>query len=159
VASVISSARWPRTLGATLDRFYAFVGRYWVDCAALLGSFATFVAGLYLAWNSSPVWLNRAGALIVVIGVILATSRVHRWLERWTSAFFERSYDSSFRGVAAKIGRQQGDPLPAEVRNALYSEVRGDIRKLAVRSYMASGTILSAYSRPVAPNHVFESGR
>jgi hypothetical protein len=65
----------------------------------------------------------------VVIGVVLAASHFHQWLEHWTSTFFEQSYDSIFKGVAAEIGRQQGDPLSPKFRDALHSEVKGSVRK------------------------------
>lgn len=112
-----------------MDRLYGFIGRHWIDSVALLGSLTILMAGIYMAWNSSAVWLNRAGSLIVIIGVILATSRVHQWLERWTSAFFERNYDSLFKDVAAAIGRQQGDPLSSEVTHALAARVKADVHK------------------------------
>ena len=133
------------TLGATLNRFYAFIGRYWVDCAALLSSFAALAGGLYLAWNSSPIWLNRAGSLMVIIGVVLAASRFHQWLEYWTSTFFERNYDSLFGDVAAEIGKQQGDPLAPELRHALRSRVKRGIQKQLMAKFEGDRTRFRLY--------------
>jgi hypothetical protein len=147
-----------RTLGANLTHFYAFVGRYWVDCVALLGSSATLAAGVYLASTSSPVWLNRAGSLIVIIGVILAASRFHQWLEHWTSTFFERNYDSVFKDVAAEIGKQQGDPLSPEFRDALRSGVKERVQKRLVAKFEADRTRFKLYELYLIVGGTFLNG-
>jgi len=57
--------------------FRYFVGLHLPEICALSVTAATFVVGWYLAWVDEPAWLNRFGALITVIGVILAVWRYH----------------------------------------------------------------------------------
>ncbi len=59
------------------EKFYYFIGIHTPEILALISSMIIFISGIYLAFSIDPLWLNRSGALIIIIGILLATSRFH----------------------------------------------------------------------------------
>lgn len=47
----------------------------WQETVATLLGVATLVAGVYLGFKINADWLGRAGSLLIVYGVVLATTR------------------------------------------------------------------------------------
>jgi hypothetical protein len=108
------------------ERFYRFVGSHYADVLALYVASIVFAAGCFLAWNGSPIWLNRAGAIIVIIGVV----ELSRWLPEWLMRKVQSSldYDEAIKYVAARFARENlGEPLSREQRDELESIVRSHV--------------------------------
>lgn len=49
-----------------------FIRRFWLDITAIFSSAVVLGVGGYLSLNSSAVWLNRTGSVIICIGVLVA---------------------------------------------------------------------------------------
>lgn len=60
-----------------IEKNYFFIGVHTPETLALISSMLIFISGIYLAFTIDPLWLNRSGALIIIIGILLATSRFH----------------------------------------------------------------------------------
>ena len=102
------------------DEYYRFLGHYWVDILALALSAVVFAGGCYLAWSGSPFWINRAGSLIVIIGIVAAVSRFPEWLERKVHSSID--YNELSKDVAAKFAREVlGQPLSRQQRDEVDS--------------------------------------
>jgi hypothetical protein len=63
--------------------------------------------------------MNRAGSLIVIIGIVVAVSRIPEWLERKAASFVDN--DALYKDVAAIVGREQGEPFSRQQRDELDS--------------------------------------
>jgi len=112
-----------------MDRFYRFVGRYWIDTLALALSVVVLGAGIYLAWFISPVWLNRAGSIIIIIGVSVAASRFHEWLQKKADEFIEANYKAVFNDVVESIEKEKSIKLSEQERDRLNSELKSHVHK------------------------------
>lgn len=107
------------------DEYYRFVGHFWVDILALFLSAVVFAAGCYLAWSSSPSWMNRAGSLIVIIGVVVAVSRFPEWLGRKIHSSID--YNELSKNVAAKFAREElGQLLSPQQRDKIDCITKSD---------------------------------
>lgn len=49
----------------------------WREIVAFTLAIIIIVGGIYIAVTIKEVWLNRAGALVIIVGVILAAARVN----------------------------------------------------------------------------------
>src|ERR1700733_5079774 len=87
------------TLVNRYRKVLGFVGRHapetWAVCTAAL----VLLEGTSLAWRCGGVWLNRAGSVIVIIGIFLAPSRVHERVEQRAIDFVEKNLE----GIAATV--------------------------------------------------------
>jgi hypothetical protein len=61
----------------------------WQETLALLLGIATLVAGGYLGYTTHPDWVGRAGSLLIVYGVLLATTRKFDLLHTKVLKFLE----------------------------------------------------------------------
>lgn len=75
----------------------------WREIAAFLAAAIIVAGGTYLAFTVKEVWLNRAGALVIIIGVILAASRVNEVLSAKVAAFVEVNFDRVFSETLASL--------------------------------------------------------
>lgn len=108
---------------------FGFVGRYWMDILAWSVSVVVVVGGFYLAWHGSPFWVNRAGSLLVVIGVLLAASRLHDWLQKKSATFVDDNFNVVFEGVTAIIAKTRGKNLAVPLRDDLQSTLKNEIHE------------------------------
>jgi hypothetical protein len=92
---------------------------------AIFFTVVTLLLGSRAAWTSQAVWLNRAGALIVITGVLLAASRVHEWVRSKVSDYIDKDFDSIAKKAIGAVGHEVG-PLSDEQRNAIMAEVRDE---------------------------------
>jgi hypothetical protein len=96
---VAETGRWA-TL-TTVDRVYIFVGRYLPGIAALVALLSLLVGGVVLGLRDDPLWANRAGSLIVVVGILLGASRYY---ERQITSILARIYGDRALFVRSHIG-------------------------------------------------------
>jgi hypothetical protein len=108
-----------------VKRFYVFVGRHTPEIWALFFASVTLVLGCYAAWTKQPIWLNRAGAIIVIIGVLLAASRFHEWVRSKVSNFIDQDFDAIAKSAVGAIERETG-ALSDERRSHIIEEVRAE---------------------------------
>jgi hypothetical protein len=122
------------------ERFRKFVGEYLVDILALFGAAVVFAGGCYLAWMGSPIWMNRAGAIIVIIGIVSAVSGFPEWLYGTVVGSIPQSTkDEMAKEIAAIVGRDLlGEPLSPRQREWLDSY--GKARFPKVVTSMVEGT-------------------
>jgi ABC-type nickel/cobalt efflux system permease component RcnA len=112
-----------------VDRFYRFIGRYWLDTSALVLSTLVLAGGAYLAWTKDKVWLNRAGSLIIIIGVAVAATRFHEWLQSKANDFIEENYNSIFNDTAESIEKEGGITLSEQDRDRLHSKLKTHVQQ------------------------------
>ncbi len=108
-----------------MQRVYVFFGRHIPEVWALFFAGITLLLGSYAAWTNQAVWLNRAGAIIVIIGVLLAASRFHEWVRSKVSKFIDDDFDSIAKSAIGAVEREAG-PLDAERRSTIMAEVRAE---------------------------------
>jgi hypothetical protein len=83
-----------------------------------------FVGGCYLAYYFKPIWLNRAGSLIIIIGVILAVNRIHEIYEKRFIGIFDKSNENEFiETIEKKLDR----PVTPEERRDFKEMVRSEL--------------------------------
>jgi hypothetical protein len=117
---------------------YRFIGKYLPEILALLVAAVVAQVGLYLAWTYEPVWLNRAGALIIITGVVLAASRFHEKVHGRALATIEANYNLLIDEMAKKFESPDG-PQNGEDRERLRV-----IMMPAIRSAFAQSLELNA---------------
>jgi len=104
-----------------VDPLYRFAGRLWIDIGAILSSALVLVGGSYLAWTVSPVWLNRAGSVIIVIGLVVAALRFHEWFDQKVSEFVSNNYSSVLNDAIDEIIGEEELSISGEDRVRLHS--------------------------------------
>ena len=103
---------------------YTFFGRFWLDISALVSSSVVLVIGGHLSWHNSPVWLNRTGSVIIVIGVLVAACRFHDRLKEQLSEKAESNHGALFEKVKAKLETELDEPFKPEHVEELRSTIR-----------------------------------
>jgi len=122
-----------------MDRLYHFVGKHTPEILALLVSAIVLVVGGVLAWKTDPAWLDRAGSLIIIVGVLLAASRYHEWLIQRVSEIIDNSPELIFQKALAIVERKKGTPVSDEERNILLENIKEEFKnKEELKSYMHS---------------------
>lgn len=94
------------------------------EIIALFASAVALVAGGVLAWQSNPTWLNRAGSIIVIIGILLAASRFHEWMAHKVSKSIEKNPDLFFHKVLELYEKRKGAPLTDEERVSMSEIIK-----------------------------------
>lgn len=112
---------------------HQFIGKYLPEILALLVAAVVALVGLYLAWFCEPVWLNRAGALIIITGVALAASRFHERIHGRALATIEANYDLLIEEMAKKFDSPDG-PTSNEERERLRVKMMPAIRQAFTKS-------------------------
>ena len=107
-----------------MDRLYHFIGKHLPEICALIASAVMLAVGSYLAWNYNPAWLNRAGTLIIIIGVLLAASRFHDWVQQKMAGFIEANYETISQDALAALEKRANEPLSEEKRASFRSTVK-----------------------------------
>jgi len=103
---------------------YRFIGKWHDLIAGLLSTIILIVGGTWLAYYYQPVWLNRAGSLIIIIGVILAVNRIHDIFEKRLINLFDRDGDKILNDVVELSERDLDRPLTPEQRAELKELAR-----------------------------------
>lgn len=107
---------------------HPYFGRHFRE---VISSVLTLIAaggGLYLAWTESAVWLNRAGAAVIIIGVLAATSRFQEWIEQKADSFVEEHFEPTTAKVIAELESLHGE-LPEELKKTIRTETRASLTK------------------------------
>ena len=107
---------------------YRFIGRHAPELIALAISSAVVLAGGYLAWFYDPLWLNRAGALVIIAGVLLAASRFHEWVQHKLGAFLE-THDDSVAEEALRTVEKEATPMSEEDRRKVKARMKAEVEK------------------------------
>lgn len=90
---------------------------------AVLLAGASLSAGFVLAWWSAPIWLNRAGSVVIVIGVLLAASRLADISEANVEKLISDNFDKGMAGVILNIEKTHNHILDNDQREALRKGV------------------------------------
>lgn len=96
---------------------------------AVLFASASLFAGLVLAWCFAPIWLNRAGSIVIVIGVLLATSRLADISEENVAKLFIENFDKGITGAIKIIEEAHSHILGNDQREALRKGVYASMTK------------------------------
>jgi hypothetical protein len=117
----------------SMDRFHRFVGKHFPEILALSASLVVLSVGTELAFSSNPVWLNRTGSLIVIIGIILAASRFHEWIAQQVINSIELNPETFSMRALDIYERKNGKTLSDDDRayfllniKKLFEEKNGD---------------------------------
>jgi len=105
-----------------VHRIYIFVGRYLPGILALLSTVGLTVVGVQLGLRDDPVWLNRFGALITVVGILLGASRFYERQLKQLVSFIHRDKAFFVRSNIAQIERDLGRQVTHEERIRLSIE-------------------------------------
>jgi NADPH-dependent 7-cyano-7-deazaguanine reductase QueF-like protein len=90
---------------------------------AVLFVFLSLSAGLFLALCFTPIWLNRAGSVVIVIGVLLATSRLADIAEANVAKLFSDNFEKEIINTIKKIEETHSHTLDSSTREALRKGV------------------------------------
>jgi hypothetical protein len=135
---------------------YSFVGRHSDQLAAVLAATIAIVGGLYLAWFGEPVWLNRAGALVVAIGVILGASRFPERMQYQVQQYMDANRDAIVDQAVLDVeGLPRGRPISDEERRRIAGNAgriiarRFDVARVRIKALevylVVGGTLLSGF--------------
>lgn len=105
---------------------YRFIGKNAPVIYALFFSFVVLFGGLFLGWKYDPVWLNRGGALIIIVGVLLGASRFYEWVQQNISFLFKEKYDSILNDAHAAVSLET-DSISDEDRERLHIAMRREL--------------------------------
>ncbi|GAB2843223.1 hypothetical protein GCM10027277_08260 [Pseudoduganella ginsengisoli] len=108
-----------------MQRFYIFIGRRTPEVWAASAAVVALLWGCYAAWTKQPIWLNRMGAIIIIIGVLLAASRFHEWVRSKVSDFIDQDFEVIAKSALCALERETG-PLSDEKRGRIIAEVRAE---------------------------------
>lgn len=123
---------------------YKFLGRHFRESVALILSVIIAVGGLYFAWTKDPISLNRAGAAIIIIGVLLAASRFQEWVEQKAYRFVEDNIDQSVDSAIKKVEKQHGE-LDPDVRVSIRTKTMANISDELGRIFEADKKRIKAW--------------
>jgi hypothetical protein len=126
--------------------------------AVILAGASLFI-GLILAWCFTPVWLNRAGSLVIVIGVLLATSRLtdisQANVENLISDNFDKGMAEAIRNIEETHGHILGNDQREALRKGVYASITNgfsglfeDWRRRVKRyevSLVVAGTLINGF--------------
>lgn len=113
---------------------HQLIGKYLPEILALLLTGVTILVGLYFAWFIEPVWLNRAGALIIITGVTLAASRFHEKAHSRALSAIEANYDLLIKEVSEKLANLNSETVSETRSDYLRQTMLPAIRQAFVKS-------------------------
>jgi hypothetical protein len=82
------------------------------------------LAGVAIAWFHGPNWINRSGSLVIVVGVLLAISRLADLTETKVSALMNENFENGMQRAVQEIEATHGHVLTPAQREALGQGVR-----------------------------------
>lgn len=100
----------------------------WQEPVAYSTTFLSILIGLELGVEFDPAWLGRAGSIVVVIGILLASSRKLDLLRRHVQKLNDQWFD---KAAEKSLGQLEGDGLAVseEVKVKLLTRMRVEITK------------------------------
>jgi len=81
------------------------------------------IGGFFLGWFFDPAWLNRAGSLMIVIGVIAASVRLQEVLLSQIEKFRDLNDEQQLLQLYQEHENFFGSPLNAEYKRGLEAQV------------------------------------
>jgi hypothetical protein len=108
---------------------YRFFGRHTPELLALMASTIFIGVGTYLAWFSNPAWLNRAGALVIIVGVLLAASRFQEWVQSKILGFVETNFESTAEHALLTVQSERELSLSPEEKERIKAQLKPAIHK------------------------------
>lgn len=96
---------------------------------AVLLAGASLSTGLVLALCFAPIWLNRAGSVVIVIGVLLATSRLADISEANVAKLINDNFDKGIADAIQNVEETHSHILENDQREALRKGVYASITK------------------------------
>lgn len=108
---------------------HRFLGRHTPELLALIASVIFVGVGFYLAWSCNPAWLNRAGALVIIAGVLLAASRFQEWVQSKVLGFVEANFESTAEQALLTVESERDQSLTPEERERIKAEMKPAIHK------------------------------
>lgn len=101
-----------------------FFGRHAPVVYAVSFTVVALVIGTYLSWTRTDASLNRAGALIIVAGILLGASRFYDWVEQKFAGFVNAKFDDVANDALQKIESKIGQPLTLQQREEVKRSAR-----------------------------------
>jgi len=92
------------------------------EIIAVIVTALLLVIGVFLGWNYEPEWLNRAGTLIIVVGVIFAVTDLPEALERRVRSIQRITNALVFNSWLAEQEEQKKEIFTPSQLEALRSE-------------------------------------
>ncbi|MBU1425526.1 MAG: hypothetical protein KKH12_03040 [Gammaproteobacteria bacterium] len=108
---------------------YKFIGRHAPVVIALVFSSFVLIAGAWLAWQCNPAWLNRAGALIIIAGVLLGASRFYEWVQQKIADFVQANYDSIANDALTVIEAERTKPFDEADHLRIRTSIKEELHK------------------------------
>jgi hypothetical protein len=106
----------------------------WQEPAAYAASIAAFIAGLFLGHAYDPAWLGRAGSVIIVCGVLLASSRKIDILHIKARALIDAHREKEFQPLLSEFTNPDGSPITKDqakkLKKRIYAEAEKEIGEL-----------------------------
>lgn len=103
-----------------------FLGFHTPEVVSLTGAALVLSVGIDFAWHFNAIWLDRAGALLTIIGVLLASWRFHERIQSKAGKFVEDNFETITAKPLADIAKDAALDN-AERRNALKAEIKAEI--------------------------------
>lgn len=82
------------------------------------------LTGVVVAWFFGPSWINRSGSLVIVVGVLLAISRLADLTEAKVSALMDEHFENGMQRAIQDIEATHNHVLTPAQREALGHGVR-----------------------------------
>lgn len=82
------------------------------------------LAGVAIAWFHGPSWINRSGSLVIVVGVLLAISRLADLTEVKVSTLMSEHFENGMQRAIQEIESSHSHVLSHAQREALGQSVR-----------------------------------
>jgi hypothetical protein len=123
---------------------YRFIGRHTPEILALLCATVAVVWCSLLAWFVDPPWLNRGGALVIIVGVLLAASRFQEWVQQKLATFMETNFDS-IADDALRTVEKEARPLSDAERSTIKAQMKVTIHKNFAEIFEADERRLKAW--------------
>lgn len=138
-------------------RMHRFIGRHAPEFFAMLGAAVVVLWCGLLAWFVDPQWLNRGGALVIIVGVLLAASRFHEWVQRKLAAFLETNYDR-IADDALRTVEKEMRPLSDDERDIVKAKMKNKISKESSDIFEADKKRLKAWEVWLVVSGTFLNG-
>lgn len=111
-----------------MDRFLIFFGKHKPEIYALTLFFLCLIIGLWLGFNSEPIWLNRSGAIIVIIGVYLAANNFSEWVQTEALRDLEKELPNIIQEEIVEF-EKDGRLVTDEQRKSIEVGIKSKIHK------------------------------
>lgn len=116
-----------------MNRFYVFIGKHVIEVWGILIALIVLLQGVYLSWTVNPVWLNRAGSLITIVGILLTALKFPEWFEKRLLAHFESSQlmtDDYLKELAGDKGKELTENHLSQIRSLMRVELKKMTKKI-----------------------------